>query len=488
MTTSLSDMDKKQKGQQKNDRNIENHPPSQLPFNPDASLGTPPTAASNSTYPPPVEQQQHRQQSPLTYQTQGITITHTRPSPFGPSFASSSTSSSSTASSSTTLSKAEEKALRNEAKARAKLEKQEAKDRYKEAKNQANELKRDIKYHGTELQRDIKHHSTEFQRDIKHQTTELKRGLSCQATELKRGLSHQAKQALTAVKNELERLDRGNGIGDPCGSSSCCGSGAQVYATPSVLSAPVQQQHPGMSHGVVTAYPPRQLSPAEQLALQHEQIKQQKHLNRQLYKEQKCLNRHERRERRRLEREIRREERHVHVPFPFGLVTLGPRIVGGVARTLLTDGSHHQQEELRPTVTVAPAPLIYQAGHPPQQQQQQPLYQPPMQVIPPFMQPYSPYYPSSQPSPQPEQKKSEKNIGPQDPLLVYSMSNLSLGATPPSSALSLSSSSSRPAPSAPPMAAIGAHSPELEREAVENDDMSVPPPPYEATASSASRA
>ncbi|KAF9361265.1 hypothetical protein BGX26_004784 [Mortierella sp. AD094] len=426
---SLSDMDKKQPYRNEYESP---QPLPQLPYNPET----------------------------VYHSTTSTNIPLSAPSPFGPSFASTSSniarvpSSSSSSSASSAWTKAEEKAIKKDRKEQEKLAKQLQKDAEKERKAQEKLIKQQSKGQADSITKEIKHH----------------------ANELKRELSHQTKEAVRVAKNELANVNsRGSSSCDRngCGSSSSStraypsSSNQQplMYAPPSVSPPPVST--PPVAVAVYQAHPPT-LSP-QQLALQHEQARLQCNYNKKLYKEQHRMDRHERRQQRRLEREIRREQRHHRVPFPFGLVTLGPRIVGGVVSGVASRMNHslsgpsypNQYPENTNTIMVTPAPLPQGSVYPPQG----PVY-PPQQSYAPPAQPMPQHYPERAPSINSE----KKSIGAQDPLLVYSMSNLTIHRS-----VSPSPSAAPPAPSAPPMPA--SH---------EDEDTSAPPPYEVATLSQTS--
>jgi hypothetical protein len=189
------------------------------------------------------------------------------------------------------------------------------------------------------------------------------------------------------------------------------------------------------------------ISQLGQLAMQQELAQQERRLAHDLYKTQKHQVRQERKEQRRMDREIRREHRHGHV------VPVGPAIA------------------VAPAVSVVSVPPIVAPGT---------FVAPVTHATPP-----QPYYPQQQwplPQEQPQYRqdvvapekplpniKGEKDIGVQDPLLVYSMSSLSLR---PSS----SSPCSIPTPSAPPLRDLVVSGPQGQEDETPSG---APPPPYE---------
>ncbi|KAF9171405.1 hypothetical protein BGX21_009790 [Mortierella sp. AD011] len=455
---SLSDMDKKQPYPS----NYEHpHPLPQPPYNPETIYPSLPL--------PTIPSPSIGDKRPTT--TTDIPLT--APSPFGPSFVSTSSgvarvpSSSSSSSASSSLTKAEEKAIKKDRKEQEKI----AKCLHKDAEKERRAQEKLVKQQSKSLKREIKHEAKE----IKHQVKELKRELSHQTKEAVR----LAKNELTIAKNELASIN-GRGSGS-CDRSGCGSPGCSTRSRPSPphqqpqMHAPhaasPSSSSPPVGAAVYQACPP--VHSPQQLALQHEQAMVQYNCNKKLYREQHRMDRHQRRQEhrqnRRLEREIRREQRHHHLPFPFGLVTLGPRIVSGIVGGVASRINHavsgpccpNEYSENTNTILVAPAPLPQGSVYPPQG----PVTPPQQRYSPPA------HAPPAEPMPQPSINNEKKSIGPQDPLLVYSMSSLSI-SQPVSSSSVAPSAPSAPLMPASPTGHIG-----------EDEDTSAPPS-YEMATSS----
>ncbi|KAG0218463.1 hypothetical protein BGX31_011603, partial [Mortierella sp. GBA43] len=256
----------------------------------------------------------------------------------------------------------------------------------------------------------VKQDAKAREKEVHRQADEIKR-------ELKREVSHQAKMAVKTAN-----------------------SSSNVQHAPSLA--------PGPSRSPMMINPISQLG---QLAVQHELAKQERRLAHDLYKTQKHQARQERKEQRRMDREIRREHRHGH------FVPVGPAIAVAPAVSVVSVPPIVVPGTFVAPVTHATPPQPYYP------QQQWPLYPPVPQEQPQYRQDV---VVPEKPLPK---IKGEKDIGAQDPLLVYSMSGLSLR---PSS----SSPCSIPTPSAPPLRALVVTGPQGQEDETASG---APPPPYE---------
>ncbi|KAF9116959.1 hypothetical protein BGX27_008107 [Mortierella sp. AM989] len=456
MASSISDMDKKQPYRDDYDST---HSSLQLPCNPD-------TACYSTTLSPPLPSIP----SPSLKDKRPTNILPSAPSPFGSSFASCSVGAARVPSSSSSAlsawTKADEESVKRDYKAQEKLAKQQCKEADKDRKAQEKLAKQQYKT----TSKSNKDQADEFTREIKHQ-----------ASELKRELSHQTKEVVRIAKSEFANLNKELSKSYSSCSGSSSRSGSRSGCGSSVSSA---RAYPPTTDVVYQAFAPSPSPPLpqqQQHALQHERASRQCHYSKDHCRNQKRSDHHERRQHHRLERETRREQCHDRVPFPFGLATLGPRIVSSVVGGMTTSvtralsGEKHPDQRPNNTIVVAPPPLTQGPVYPPQQ----PMYSPPARALPtqPMPHHYSQYAPLSQTQYSPN-SKSDKSISPQDPLLVYSMSNLILRQSPSSSLSSTAAS----IPSAPPIPVIPS-TPSAHPGQGQDDDDDLAPPSYEMATS-----
>ncbi|KAF9433244.1 hypothetical protein BGZ76_009701 [Entomortierella beljakovae] len=449
MNTSFSDMDKKSY----RDTNDRARPLPQLPYNPATEYYQTSSSPSMSNIPMP-KPDSNNKKAPNS-----VNIPLSVPSPFGSSSFSShlasvarspshisTISSCSSSSSCGSRSKAEAKAIKYELKAQEKLAKRESKAQYKCEKSQADAIKRELKH---------------------------------QAKELKRELSIQTKEAVKTAKNEFNNLTRELSKNSSTNTTRRYSGCSHCYRKRGCgcFGVSNSQVQPSYSNQQVSTHSTQGPSSSSvyQLAVQHEQAKEQYRQAKKQHKEQKRWSHCERRQRRHFEHhEIQfehQEIQHNHVPFPFSLVTLGPRIVGhvvggvigGVQRALSESSSDQHPNN---TVFVTPAPLP-----------QAPVYLPQVTSYPPPPHPppvhsASSQYPQQSSVPSAQNGFGEKKVGPQEPMLVYSMSNMNLNQPIAASA-----------PSAPPVSPIYPAIPIPHTGEDEQEDDGLAPPPYEVAAS-----
>ncbi|KAF9330037.1 hypothetical protein BG006_006970 [Podila minutissima] len=419
-----ANMDDKQKmmlKHQQEQRELDEHPLPQLPFNPQADF----YPSTSSTDP--------RSSSAL----KSVNAAPSAPSPFGPAFAAphnlphvdSPTPSSPSSFSSSSSSREIEKA----AKAQSKLARSESKA----------------------IAREVKHQAKEVEKELRHQ-----------AKRLSKELKHQVKEAVKTLKNSMSSSSSYSSSSSHCDQGSCSSSRSMPskHSKPSIPSIPSAHKGSSTSSSPVVhqEYLDAQLAYSQQCAQKQQQYAQDKKSYRQA--------KHEYRDQKRQLRQAHRAERRQRRP---PLVLLPTRIVGKVVRSM-SQSAHHSQQQQQSRVTVAPPPLaqpynpqLYprRLEHP--QHSQSPQYPTPQGYMPP-----------NSPLNAPPNAQGNKTIAAQDPMLVYSVGNMSLNP------LASSFSAPRPAtltptPSAPPMATTSR--PDLVQE--EEEDNSVPPPPYEATES-----
>ncbi|KAG0343423.1 hypothetical protein BG004_005328 [Podila humilis] len=331
--------------------------------------------------------------------------------------------------------------------------------------------------------KEAKFQTKEIEREIKLQSKELKRELKLQSKEIKEELKLQAKEAMKSLKTSV---------------TNAGSSGSSTGTSSSV----VEQQKQLDAH---KAYVQECIDQETAYRLAKQQYRDQK---RQIREEN---NRHG------------RHGRHGQHSAGGGPLVLPIKIVEGVVRALAppssssssstsscsssTPSQGHQQ---RPVVTIAPAPPPAQTYYPAQpvyQQQHQLQYQQQYQQQ--YRQhPHDQHHTQAHLRQQQEHvstaQQGDKKVVNPDPLLVYSMTNMSImdsvSSFSPSSSAPVStstlSSAAVAAPSAPPMMAIVAATatPLVMSQSVngggggggddnDNLDNSVPPPPYEVTES-----
>ncbi|KAF9295951.1 hypothetical protein BGZ88_001053 [Linnemannia elongata] len=379
-------------------------------------------------------------------QQTGLNIPTSAPSPFNNAFFSSSSSSSSSpaqpaatrtcvttrtpshcsTSSSSSSSCSSSRTARAEEKAAYKAQKRILKDQANVAKQQARSHAKQLKAERSlthrqekDLRHEIKHQAKQFKHEIKHQCKELKKELKHQ---------HHANKY-----------------------------GGQSYAAPSVPSVPSAPRAPSLPSYVS---PPQQLVQSQPYGFYPQPVPHlvPSPLNQDMTVYSCChgKTRHGR-------------YCHHHGPLPVRLVhNVINRALTGVSNHLEQQVRNLQQErqqraQHRPTITVAPAPLLPTPTATPVTQYRPPLGPPPASTV----------------------SGGDKQVGPQDPMLIYSMSNMSLGSSSPSSspAASSSSSSSNPMPAMPIPHAIPRPDLVQHEQDQEEEDNAVPPPSYEASVS-----
>ncbi|KAK3811757.1 MAG: hypothetical protein J3Q66DRAFT_348372 [Benniella sp.] len=324
------------------------------------------------------------------------------------------------------------------------LSKTEEKTRKKTLKDQYKAVKKEIKMREKEASRQ----ADEFKKELKHQTTQLKRELS--------------QQARQTVKAELTLLNKG--IRDiHLNESASIGSSTRARTTPSAPVLPQQTMvYPPASNSptlittssTAMALPdtrPVHQSLAEQIALR-EQAKQERRIAREVYKHQKRQARQEHRDQRRLEREIRGEHGPVHDQSS---QDLAPRVVDTM-QVSPRDNAGHPLPGINafPTDSV---PLLQQPVYSPSHYQHAPVSLPQQRQ-------------SIWPTQTFQKSGTEKEIGAQDPLIVFAVLGLSSSPGSPSTSAAIS------APSAPTLDALIASYPEQHESEIFHE---IPPPPYE---------
>ncbi|KAG0212029.1 hypothetical protein BGX33_003916 [Mortierella sp. NVP41] len=353
---------------------------------------------------------------------------------------SSSSSSSCSSRSQRSLDKANYKAQKKLLKDQARSAKREARFAKHEARVQAKEAKtaRSLSHRqAKELSHEIKHQAKQFKHEIKHQCKELKR-------ELKYRHEH----------NQYGDGQQHQGYSVPAVPS--------VPSVPSCVSPPLQlvQAQPALYGYAAQPILPQPSAPEIPFLVYNYPTAPSSSSS------YPCKTRHG--------RQNRSHYSHTHS----GYYSASPvRMVHNVIERTLTGVSEHLQQQVRnlqqerqqqrPTVLVAPAPLPA-----------------------PMIQPTTLY--SAPPTPATQQQSgSEKQVGPQDPMLIYSMSNMSLDSSSTSSsssAPSSASSASRPLHAMPVPHAIPR--PDLAQEQEyekEEEDSSLPPPSYEASVAHSTR-
>ncbi|KAG9063909.1 hypothetical protein KI688_004023 [Linnemannia hyalina] len=366
-------------------------------------------------------------------QQTGLNIPTSEPSPFNNAFFSSSSapaqpatrtcattrtpshcSTSSSCSSTSRNARAEDKAAY---KAQKRILKDQANHAKQQARSDAKQLKAErslTQRQEKDLRHEIKHQAKQFKHEIKHQCKELKKELKHQ---------HHAHKY-----------------------------GRQSYAVPSVPSVPGAPSVPSY------ASPPSQLVQSQPYGFypQPVPVLVSSPLNQDLTVYD-CS-----RGRTRYGQHYRHHTHHHNGgPHPVRLVhSVISRALTGVSNHLEQQVRHLQQErqqheQQRTTVTVAPAPLLATSTSTPVMQ----------------------YRPPAGPPPAPVVSGGDSKVGLQDPMLVYSMSNMSLGSS--SSSSPASSSSSRPLPAMPVPHAIPRPDLVQQDQEQEEEDNAVPPPSYE---------
>ncbi|KAF9931946.1 hypothetical protein FBU30_009241 [Linnemannia zychae] len=320
-----------------------------------------------------------------------------------------SSSSSSSSSSSCSARKQEKEAY----KAQKRLLKDQARAAKCEARTQAKLLKREQSLtHRQEkdLRHEIRAQAKMFKHEIKQQCKELKRELKQQHHSMKHGYYV---PSIPSVPSQ-----------------------PSAPSLPSFVSPPqhLVQAQPAV-YGPGGIYPQPQLVPTSSQAMNYGG----------------CYGRHK-----------AHHNRHRHECHQMHGGPLPVRIAHNVISRTLTTVSQHLQDQVntlqqqrlrheyeqRPTITVAPAPLL------------------PTPVAT-AMPTETHYHPPTTPPP------PEKEIGPQNDVLVYSMSNMSLHSSP--------SSSSTPVPHAIPRPDLVQQQQRQKEE--DEEDINVPPPSYEASLS-----
>ncbi|KAF9540145.1 hypothetical protein EC957_004621 [Mortierella hygrophila] len=372
-------------------------------------------------------------------QQTGLNIPTSEPSPFNDAFFSSSSASAPPAirtcattrttshySTSSSSCSSTYRNTRAEDKAAYKAQKRILKDQANLAKQQARSDAKQLKAERSLTQRQEK----DLRHEIKHQAKQFKHEIKHQCKELKKELKHQHH----AYKY-----------------------GGQSYAVPSVPSVP------GAPSVSSYASPPSQLVQSQPHGFypQPVPVLVSSPLNQDLTvydcsrgrARHGCHNRHY----------YSHTQHHNGGPLPVRLVhNVISRALTGVSNHLEQQVRHLQQErqqheQQRTTVTVAPAPLLATSTSTPVMQ----------------------YHPPAGPPPAPMVSGGDRKVGLQDPMLVYSMSNMSLGSSSSSSPASSSSSSSRPLPAMPVPHAIPRPDLVQQDQEQEEEDNAVPPPSYE---------
>ncbi|KAF9143850.1 hypothetical protein BGX30_014602 [Mortierella sp. GBA39] len=313
---------------------------------------------------------------------------------------------------------------RAEDKAAYRAQKRILKDQANHAKQQARSDAKQLKAERSLTQRQEK----DLRHEIKHQAKQIKHEIKHQCKELKKELKHQ---------HHANKYGR------------------QSYAVPSVSSVPGAPSQPSY------ASPPSQLVQSQPYGLypQPVPVLVSSPLNQDLtvYDCSRGRTRHG--------HHYRHHYSHTQ-HHSSGLLPV--RLVHNVISRALTGVSHHleqqvrhlqqerqQHEQQRTTITVAPAPLLANSTSTPVMQYRPPVGPPPAPMV----------------------SGDDRKVGPQDPMLVYSMSNMSLGSS--SSSSPASSSSSRPLPAMPVPHAIPRPDLVQQDQEQEEEDNAAPPPSYE---------
>ncbi|KAI9242118.1 MAG: hypothetical protein BYD32DRAFT_403919 [Podila humilis] len=408
-----------------------------------------------------------------TSSPKGTDIPVSRPSPFGASFAgpsinvarfdstpdqtqplnsyyrtpsSSSTLSSSSCGSNRHATRAAHKEERNTMKALEKSVKHEKKLLAREESQLAKTAKREAKA----LRKEVEHHAKVLTKELKNSAQET-------VASMKRSLRDKLYDYEQQWQGQQHQQQHYHNDRD---GYSCSTHKTHPWSPSQPIMAPMPPP-PEVPHAFAPPHMP-QMPPAPLVTptLHHHSnsrhvAKQQRKLDKHLTREQKRQMKIEYKQQRKVDRLVRRDchrNHHHNPPHSFPIRVLGGVIFKGLNMLMNDSSSQHPPQR---AITVAPPPLSA------------PL-PPPAPTLPPHE------YSSSSSSPS-HSRSQPKSIGPQEPVLVYSMTHMSLNH------LSAPSAPALPSHHEPTSVALAVPRPDLELYHHDEDELDTnPPPSYES--------